>query len=367
MCGLVGILSSNFTEREKKIFRWLHVLDVVRGKDAAGFMAAHVDGRTEVHKELHHPVVILSEAPDGVFDDFGLINGDLKCVIGHNRAKTSGANTKENAHPFEFSHIIGAHNGTLKAPSLNKLDSEYGEVDSKRFYNAMNKVFSKEEGAKHTTVEGLIENVEGAMALTWWEKEAQILHMYKNEQRPLYYCASYDKRTFMWASEAWMLELAMNYENCRGEFTPIIPFADNTYKRIVITKDGLVKKKGKDVEVSFKQPVYAPINKGANNNTNHKGGGQKDNIPFRGNGDPIPQFVINGISYVSEHDFKRHWNTTCSCCMSRLDFPKDFNEVAFIANTREVLCGECGNESWVLDYWPNLTFGKVLNAPALES
>lgn len=94
----------------------------------------------------------------GLFDDKGIIKDavdstiffgeketkqflkrDSKFVVGHTRFATFGTNTKDNAHPFVYDHITGAHNGVIN----NHWDLGQYAVDSQAFFDGYSKKGSK--------------------------------------------------------------------------------------------------------------------------------------------------------------------------------------------------------------------------------
>jgi hypothetical protein len=115
--------------------------------------------------------------------------------------------TIENAHPFEFEHVVGVHNGTVLKWSLKDLHGyEDFEVDSQIIYS-------------HLSHSGLIEDVwkdaDGALALVYWDKRTKKLNMIRNKERPLWVAYSGDNKTVLWASEVGMLYAAANRNGMR--------------------------------------------------------------------------------------------------------------------------------------------------------
>jgi hypothetical protein len=107
-----------------------------------------------------------------------------------------------NAHPFRQGAIVGAHNGTIHH-GLDKLPGDkeklQGTTDSEKLYLALS------TGAK---LQEVIDKVTGAAALTWWNSEDRTFNLYRNAQRPLFYCWNKASGNMYYASEKWMIEKA---------------------------------------------------------------------------------------------------------------------------------------------------------------
>lgn len=196
MCGLVGI-AGNMYLGDTKTFTNLLYLDWFRGKHSTGVGLIKKKDEHSLLKEVGHPFTLYENNPD-VFEYQGGIKStvNLKALIGHNRAATRGAVTKENAHPFAHGDIVGAHNGTLRV--TNKLDHfEEFEVDSEALIWNI---------AEHGP--DILNQVSGAWALTWYNQAEEKMYFIRNHERPLYYARSKDRDVVLWASEPWMLKIA---------------------------------------------------------------------------------------------------------------------------------------------------------------
>jgi len=196
MCGLVGV-AGDIGHKERKAFKTLLLVDSLRGEDSTGVaIVSSVRALApRVIKEVGPPHWLFwsKEYQDEIPKMTNVV------LMGHNRSSTRGKISKENSHPFVFSKIIGAHNGTLSY--ANSLDKFYDfEVDSEAlFYNI------DEYGPEET-----IPKTSGAWALTWWNTESRTLHLLRNDERPLVYCYSKDRKTLFWASEPGFLHFALS-------------------------------------------------------------------------------------------------------------------------------------------------------------
>lgn len=194
MCGLVG-MAGDISFKEEKVFKDLLMLDVIRGKHSTGFASLHKLGnefKTAVFKDKLNAVDFMDLKG---FSD--LMAKKHHILLGHNRWATRGAIVKENAHPFEFSHIIGAHNGSLNS-QYSLFEQDKYDVDSQAAFSELNK----------NGVTSLWGKLNGAAALTWIDKRDNTVHFLRNKERPLWFATANKGRTLIWASEFWMLHVA---------------------------------------------------------------------------------------------------------------------------------------------------------------
>ena len=182
---------------EVKMFNNLLIVDSLRGHHSTGVATAGIGD---------HEVTVLKKAV-GPLDFMQLkgyepvVNPSRQVLMGHNRYATVGKVNNLTAHPFEFDKVVGMHNGTLQGWNSLK-DAPQFTVDSECLLHNIN-----ERGFKAT-----IPEVDGAYALTVFNKETRVLSFLRNDKRTLYIATNKRNDVLMWASELWMLE-GMAYRN----------------------------------------------------------------------------------------------------------------------------------------------------------
>jgi hypothetical protein len=216
MCGIVG-MAGNITTQKEKVFKTLLILDSLRGEDSTGVAVVKRNVATpEIVKAVGNPFELL----DSKTYDKAMM-GFQRVLIGHNRYATTGQVNKKNAHPFTFGNITGVHNGTLN--NKNGLHEGYKfDVDSQALLN-------------HIDVHGLkdaINKVGGAWALVWWNEEESTLNFLRNKERTLYMCYEHGGDTVYWASEEWMLRIALSRNNIK--YSEPFPVDEDTHFKVTI-------------------------------------------------------------------------------------------------------------------------------------
>lgn len=254
MCGIVGA-AGDLTHLEEKMFRFMLMHDTYRGPHSTGVFSAHK------FMDKYHLVKEVGTPYDGFFklketeEMFRSVN---RLLIGHNRAATKGAITRENAHPFEHGNIVGVHNGTIRRQSLYK-DSNKFDVDSDNLYYNIS-----EEGLEET-----LKKTDGAFALVFFDKEKQELNFVRNDERPLFYALSTTGKCLFWASEPWMIQVAA--AQAKVNIGDVLSFKELAWYRLPLpalkagSQDSIL---GKFIVRSVKE-YEAPVNYYSYNNNNY--------------------------------------------------------------------------------------------------
>lgn len=203
MCGHVGV-AGNLSMPTVKMFKDMLIADSVRGEHSTGVAGIGMGANPNVEVvKCVGPTHNLMELKR--FDN--AVNPAKMVLIGHNRFATVGAHSRGNAHPFEFSNVIGAHNGTLphamKAKLSRMVDGEEFGTDSETFFAALDE--------NHP--EDIFPELEGAWAFVWYDKRDRTINFVRNEDRDLTYAMSADGKVLMWASEPGLLRWCAHRNN----------------------------------------------------------------------------------------------------------------------------------------------------------
>lgn len=238
MCGHVGV-AGLFNGKEEKALKELLIVDSLRGVDSTGLaVVPRQSGEVRMAKSLGDPFQLMdTKGFEAIF------KGLNRVAIGHNRYGTVGKNSRANAHPFEFETLVGAHNGTLKS-KWNIPEGSKHDVDSQALYAHMDK-----EGVKD-----LMQYMEGAWALVWWDKVEDTINFLRNKERTLYLTYANNDSCVFWASERWMLEGVLARNDIKHSEPYIL--GEDVHLSIEIGMDGKMEKPRAIMCPSTYKPKY---------------------------------------------------------------------------------------------------------------
>jgi asparagine synthetase B (glutamine-hydrolysing) len=224
VCGLVGA-AGDLDGRHEKAVRTMLILDSIRGEDSTGVAVIPKHGnQVKLAKQVGDPFQLFDHKS---FDK--AFQGIQRVIIGHNRYATTGVVSRNNAHPFENDVLVGAHNGTLNTKWKLK-DQHRFSVDSEALYHHI-----AEKGLKDA-----LDNMGGAWALVWWDKNEETLNLLRNKERPLWMCWSEDGKQLFWASEAWMIHASLIKAGIR--YQEIFQLGEDVHISMHIDEKGVISK-----------------------------------------------------------------------------------------------------------------------------
>ena len=206
MCGIFGLVSSNNNKNFKKLIAELFKLSESRGKEASGVVFRSKRQIRYIKTPLPATQLIASKAYNSELNLL-LSQDGYNVAIGHSRLVTHGNenNDKNNQPVVAHDHIL-THNGIvvnykdlwrgLKESAVSSLDSEVllaiikdDILKGRSLVMSISKLFNKIEGT-------------ASCAILPQYEESLILF---SNNGSLYYCQSKDKKSFIYASERYIL------------------------------------------------------------------------------------------------------------------------------------------------------------------
>lgn len=266
MCGHVGIAGA-LAAKDEGVMKRLLILDYFRGPDSTGLAAIETNGHANIAKIASNPVDLFD------MNKFktALSGAKSKAFIGHNRLATRGVVNNINAHPYQFDHIVGAHNGTLETGckwALEDALDEKFDVDSQALFAAIARLGVENVIPMLRSSDNA--NVSSAWALVWYDQNQNSLNFLRNQHRPLWY--GYDKecKRLFWASQWEIIDSAVKIGQTSGAPTYEMfveedtnykywPFDDDIHYRFDLDalKEGGSRPKPKVKELKGKEPAPA--------------------------------------------------------------------------------------------------------------
>ena len=211
MCGLFGGVSSNLQKKDIERIRELGILSQLRGTDSTGIAVASIKKKKKykwlAHKGLGNSSNFLAQEETNKL----LTQPNTQVILGHTRLTTCGHTNTHNAHPINEKHIVGCHNGVIPALEPKGDDDKSKITDSRRLFSMI----------ASCGLQDTINDIHyGGIAITYIDKQARTLNLFRNESKLLFLTTSPSKNIYYWASEKEFLELLLKRNNLHAWAEP---------------------------------------------------------------------------------------------------------------------------------------------------
>jgi glucosamine 6-phosphate synthetase-like amidotransferase/phosphosugar isomerase protein len=205
-------MGPGITRADLKIIRDLGIFSQVRGMDGAGVYQIRSNAQKgwRSYEQLYKTYATFSEMvleietkqrrrDKGMEDILDTISIDI--FMGHVRWATKGGTDSAQAHPYAYSTLVGAHNGTLR----DKKYEDNVRTDSDLMF----------EDANRRGLETVLNELDpwSAYAITVYDKVQKRMYFARNDDRPLFFAVNKNRSVLYWASEKKMLEYVLDRNN----------------------------------------------------------------------------------------------------------------------------------------------------------
>lgn len=195
MCGIVGMMGTGFAASDRKVFSEMLYLDALRGMDGTGVAIIDLDHNARILKKAMQASDFLDLSQYTRIMNTPI--GNIRMMLGHNRAATSGGISNETSHPFTAGPITLVHNGSLRRQELLP-DHRTFAVDSENIAHSINV-----QGIEET-----VKNLNGSFSLVWHNSDDRTINFIRNNERPMFIGKIEKANRWVFGSELGMLEWA---------------------------------------------------------------------------------------------------------------------------------------------------------------
>lgn len=354
MCGLVGIVGNNLTQAHFEAFKWLLLMDTTRGEDSTGVAFRKVStsqkrSQLAILKVEGLPSNLYRKFPEtftdkGVFKPTNIAKENITWLMGHNRAATIGQVNSLNAHPFHHGHITGCHNGTVRTglTTLEKGPEIKGTTDSEQIFYTM---------SKGVPIDKIIKRITGGTALTWWDSKELSYNIYRNKERPMNYVYDQTTKLFVYASEQWMLRLALSQAKLSYLIKDIKELPEDSHLKIQYEGLGI-----KEVTTQTIKPLVVVNN--TQNTSNYSAMYPSKNHPLNRNV-KVPEYLKDkgkseapfrssagwlDMSKLTQEDFQKNTRFGCALCQTNLEYDEFKRGEVLWLEKDTPLCCSCASD-----------------------
>tara|TARA_R100001082_G_scaffold62219_1_gene34825 strand:- start:4057 stop:5262 length:1206 start_codon:yes stop_codon:yes gene_type:complete len=200
MCGIYGIaksptsdLSDKDFNKLKKAIKLIAIDSEIRGNQSSG--VATIGTNSMIYKTLDESSKFVKSK------HFRQALKELKdnnILLGHTRFATEGAISVANAHPFQVGNTIGTHNGCVY--NIDEMQKKLGKncpVDSQLIFKSID---------VNSDIQNAVKHFDSDFALAFVKDDINVLHLCREENRPLYIGYWEDRQILFYASEEDFLE-----------------------------------------------------------------------------------------------------------------------------------------------------------------